>query len=95
MKVEVVYALPERQWLASVEVEAGASSLEAVRVAVASGGLPPLDLDSHILGIFGKKIEPDHPVRAGDRVEIYRPLKADPKEVRRALAAAGKTMGKK
>ncbi|HET7306441.1 MAG TPA: RnfH family protein [Gammaproteobacteria bacterium] len=95
MKIEVAYALPERQWLASVEVQPGVTALEAARAAVAAGGLPPLDLDSHVLGIFSKQIEPDRPLQAGDRVEIYRPLKADPKEVRRALAAAGKTMGKK
>ncbi|HET7569306.1 MAG TPA: RnfH family protein [Gammaproteobacteria bacterium] len=95
MKVEVAYALPERQWLALVEVQPDATALDAARAAIAARELPPLDLDSHVLGIFGKKIEPDHPLRAGDRVEIYRPLKADPKEVRRALAAAGKTMGRK
>ncbi|HET6725163.1 MAG TPA: RnfH family protein [Gammaproteobacteria bacterium] len=95
MRVEVAYALPERQWLATVDVADGATAMDAVRAAVAAGDLPALDPGSPVLGVWGKKVAPDRLLSAGERVEVYRPLKADPKEVRRVLAAAGKTMGGK
>ena len=67
--------------------------------AVARSGLAARFPDQIIvgadLGIFGRSTDPDDVLSAGDRVEVLRPLKADPKEVRRALAAQGKTMGKR
>lgn len=95
MKVEVAYALPERQWLVSVEVQPGSSALDAARAAVDDRLLPSLEVGDCVVGIFGKKVAPEHVLRSGDRVEIHRPLKADPKEVRRVLAAAGRTMGQR
>ncbi|HET7587455.1 MAG TPA: RnfH family protein [Gammaproteobacteria bacterium] len=93
MKIEVAYALPERQWLAVVEVADGATVMDAARSALAAGDLPALDPGDCVLGVWGRKVAPERVLSDGERVEIYRPLKADPKEVRRALAAAGKTMG--
>jgi putative ubiquitin-RnfH superfamily antitoxin RatB of RatAB toxin-antitoxin module len=95
--VEVAYALPDRQWLVSVELADGARVRDAVEAVMAAGELPALDFDCDelSLGVWGKEVAPEKAVADGDRVEIYRPLKADPKEVRRALASIGKTMGTK
>ena len=78
--VEVVFALPERQALRRVELPAGSTAEEAVS---ASG----LARAGARLGIYGKVIAPGTVVKDGDRVEIYRPLRADPKDLRRARAA--------
>ncbi|WP_090175680.1 RnfH family protein [Pseudomonas arsenicoxydans] len=87
--VEVVYAAVDRQALLSVAVPAGTT----VRAALLKSGIgeafAELNLTDCPVGIFGKVIaDPDtRPVQAGDRIEIYRPLLADPKEVRRLRAA--------
>lgn len=86
IRVEVCYALPERQWLLTLSVPASASAADAVErsglAAKVPGGLPePLQL-----GIWNKAATADSALRDGDRVEIYRPLIADPKEARRARA---------
>ena len=89
IEVEVVYAAVDRQVLRCVTLPAGTT----VRAALLDSGVgeefPELDLGDCPVGIFGKVIaDPDtHQVRAGDRIEIYRPLLADPKEVRRLRAA--------
>lgn len=94
LSVEVVYALPDTQVLVAVKLPAGATLQEAI---IASGILaqyPEIDLNVNAVGVFGQQRALDTVVSAGDRVEIYRPLKADPKEVRRQLAKEGKTMGR-
>ncbi|MHC8331221.1 RnfH family protein [Pseudomonas sp. LB3P25] len=89
INVEVVYAAIDRQVLVAVSVPAGTT----VRAALLKSGIgeafAELDLAGCPVGIFGKVIaDPDnHLVQAGDRIEIYRPLLADPKEVRRLRAA--------
>jgi len=91
--VEVVYARPERQELVELEVPAGTTAGEAVRrsgLAGEGGETQPGDI-----GIFGEHVEVDRKLEDGDRVEIYRPLIADPKEVRRELARQGRTMGRR
>lgn len=95
VRIEVVYALPERQVLLKVRVPAGTSLREAVKLSGIRGQFPQIDLQKDPLGIFGKKVKGDVEVKDGDRIEIYRPLLADPREVRRQLAAQGKTMGRK
>lgn len=92
--VEVAYAEPVRQWLVELEVPLGTTAGEAVRRSVDRGLLPLIDVDRCKLGVFSRIVAPERRLQSGDRVEIYRPLKADPKDVRRALAAAGKTMGR-
>ena len=89
IKVEVVYAAVDRQVLLSVTVPVGATVRDALFKSGLNGEFPELDLASCPVGIFGKVIaEPAiHQVQAGDRIEIYRPLLADPKEVRRLRAA--------
>jgi hypothetical protein len=88
--VEVAYALPQQQMLLEVQVPAGTTAREAVRRSGIAASFPDLDVEGADLGIFGKVVKGDQVLRGGDRVEIYRPLIADPKEVRRLRAAQGK-----
>ncbi len=86
LRVEVIYALPERQWLVAVSLPAPATARQAV---IASGLLQrhaEIDLDQATLGVFGSVVAHDHALREGDRVEIYRPLRIEPREARRLLA---------
>ncbi len=88
IRVEVAYALPERQTILSLEVPPGTTALEAARQSEIRKEYPELTLDEGSrLGIFGHVVAPSQLLQAGDRVEIYRPLLADPKEVRKARAA--------
>jgi putative ubiquitin-RnfH superfamily antitoxin RatB of RatAB toxin-antitoxin module len=92
--VEVAYALPERQVILPLKVDAGTSIEQAIQLSKISEMFPEIDLDSNKVGIFGKLRKPDEILRPGDRIEIYRPLIADPKEVRRKRASEGKVMKK-
>ncbi|QKT02601.1 RnfH family protein [Ectothiorhodospiraceae bacterium 2226] len=92
--VEVAYALPQEQFLRALAVPAGASVEAAIRASGVLEQYPDIDLKKNKVGIFGKLTKLDKPVRAGDRVEIYRPLIADPKAVRAQRAAEGKRMKK-
>ena len=90
ISVEVAYALPEEQALLSLDVVEGTTALDAAKQSGIAGRFDGLDLDDAKLGIFGKAVSRGQVLREGDRVEIYRPLIADPKEVRKARAAAAK-----
>ena len=92
--VEVAYALPERQLIIEVEVPRGTTAIEAVRLSGIEAQFPEIEPGTNRLGVFGKLCKDDRPLNAGDRVEIYRPLLVEPRAARRALAAAGKSMGK-
>ena len=87
MNVEVVYALAELQSLLSVDVQEGCTAIEAVKLSEICELHPEIDLDTAKLGIFGTSCIHDQVLQKGDRVEIYRPLLADPKEVRKRRAA--------
>ena len=89
IKVEVVYAAVDRQVLLSVTVPVGATVRDALFKSGLNGEFPELDLASCPVGIFGKLIADPviRQVQEGDRIEVYRPLLADPKEVRRLRAA--------
>ena len=88
IRVEVVYGLPERQVLKAIDVPSGTTALEAAKAAELEKTFPDLALDDGTkLGIFGQLVATSQELQAGDRVEIYRPLIADPKEVRKARAA--------
>lgn len=91
--VEVAYALPDRQALLPLQVARGTSAREAVELSGILELFPEIDLDQHRVGVFGRLCMLDRVLEPGDRVEIYRPLLADPKEVRRRLAAEGRSMG--
>ncbi len=93
INIQVVYAQPELQTLVDLVLPAGstlAQALDASGLLVKHG----IDVSSGKFGIYGKLSKPDTPLRDHDRVEIYRPLIADPKEVRKARAAEGKAMKK-
>ncbi|WP_369601272.1 RnfH family protein [Hahella sp. SMD15-11] len=93
IRVEVAYALPEKQKVISLQVPAGTTAYEAVVRSGIREYFPEIDPSTAKMGIFGKAISnPDtHVLRDGDRVEIYRPLKVDPKQARmnRAKKKAG------
>ncbi|UZD66481.1 RnfH family protein [Marinobacter sp. AN1] len=95
MRVEVAYAIPERQEIVPVEVEEGATMLEAVRRSGIAELFPGLDPEQADMGIFGKVVKSPqtHVLRAGDRVELYRPLKIDPKQARMNRARKKKDEG--
>lgn len=94
LQVEVAFARPERQLILKLEVPRGTTAGEAVRLSGIEEQFPEIELGRNRLGIFGKLCKDDRPLNPGDRVEIYRPLLADPRAARRELAAAGKSMGK-
>ncbi len=94
MMVEVAYALPKQQLIIPVNVADGTTAEAAVLASGIMEKFPEIDLAANKLGIFGKLVKSDTVLRHLDRVEIYRPLIADPKEVRRQRAAEGKVMKK-
>lgn len=90
IRVEVVYALPERQYLRTVKLEEGSTVEQAI---VASGLLElrkDIDLKSNKVGVYSRPVKLADTVSDGDRIEIYRPLIADPKELRRQRAEKSK-----
>ena len=94
INIEVVYALPHEQMLFRQSAPAGATLAEAVRLCGITEKYPEIDLAANKLGIFGKPAKPETVLRDRDRIEIYRPLLADPKEVRRKRAAEGRSLKK-
>lgn len=94
IRVEVAYALPEKQEVVPLNLPAGASLQQAVIASGLAGKYPEIDVAAGKFGIYSKLARPDTVLRDRDRVEIYRPLIADPKEVRKQRAAEGKVMKK-
>lgn len=85
IRVEVAYAEPGRQFLRRIEVPAGACIADAI-VASGVGAEYAIDVDGLACGLWSKVVARDTPLHDGDRIELYRPLKADPKESRRRRA---------
>ena len=95
--VEVAYALPQKQLLKTISVAPGTTALEAVKMSGILESFPEIDANSDNMGVFSQVLgtkglsEPaQYQLQSMDRVEIYRPLIADPKEVRRRRAAEAK-----
>lgn len=86
IRIEVACALPDRQALVTLSLRAGATAMEAVRQSELLRRFPELDAASPSVGIFGRRVEPGQILADGDRVELYRPLLADPKQARRRRA---------
>lgn len=86
IQVEVVLAMADRQELVALEVTVGTTLAEAITQSGLPGMFEGFELNLANVGIFGRKASPEQILQAGDRVEIYRPLIADPKEVRRQRA---------
>lgn len=84
MEVEIAYARPEKQRIVTVQVPDDATMLEAVKQSGITELFPEIDLETVDMGIFGKVVKKpaEHQLREGDRVELYRPLKIDPKQAR-------------
>lgn len=93
INIDVVYALPDMQQVVHLVLPFDSHVQQALE---ASGLLEThaLDISNCKVGIFGKQVKPDTALRDRDRIEIYRPLIADPKAVRKARAAEGKSMKK-
>ena len=94
IRVEVVYALPDKQEILVLRLPAGSTVREAIDRSGILQKYPEIDPEKNKLGIFAKLTKPEAVLRDRDRVEIYRPLIADPKEVRKQRAAEGKVMKK-
>ena len=92
--VEVLYSHPHKADLVKLQLPAGSTLQQAIDASGLLQKRPEIDLAVNKLGIFGKLCKPDTVLRERDRVEIYRPLIADPKEVRRKRAEDGKVMKK-
>lgn len=99
IQVEVAYAKPEKQLILALEVEQGTTVFEAAERSGIVREFPEIDLEESKMGIFGKAVRnpKEDVLRAGDRVEIYRPLIIDPKQARanRAAKAAEKAAKEK
>ena len=92
--IEVAYALPQKQMIIPIKVKAGITAKDAIKASGIIKKFPEIDLNINQIGIFGKLTQLDHIIRERDRIEIYRSLIADPKEIRRQRAAEGKIMKK-
>lgn len=92
--VEVAYALPHEQLIVPVKMQIGTTAENAIYASGITKKFPEIDLAVNKIGIFGKAARLDTVLRHLDRVEIYRPLIADPKEIRKQRAADGKIMKK-
>ncbi|PID45853.1 MAG: RnfH family protein [Proteobacteria bacterium] len=94
VNVELVYALPEQQTLLSFTVPKGTTLAQGITLSMIQDHYPDLDVASLKAGLFGKIAPGTQVLRDKDRIELYRPLIADPKEVRKQRAEAGKKMKK-
>lgn len=92
--VEVAYALPQQQLIVPLKVKVGTTAYEAIQLSGILQKFPDINLQQTQIGVFGKAVRAETILRAMDRVEIYRPLIADAKEVRRQRAADGKVTKK-
>lgn len=86
LRVEVVYALSQGVDCVRLELAAGATAADAVQASALLARHPELDKRPLILGIFGRRVSAAQALRDGDRVELYRSLREDPRSARRARA---------
>ena len=93
IRIEVCYALAETQAMVALTLPKGTTAQQALKESGLLSRYPEIKPDETELGLRGKRVQPGHVLEEGDRLEILRPLSADPKETRRRLAAKGKTMG--
>jgi len=86
IRIEVVYATPEKQVLLSLSVPQGSTVEQGIEQSAIRDQFPGMEIKPESVGIFSRKVPFDHRLRDGDRIEIYRPLLVDPKEARRQRA---------
>ena len=94
ISIEVVYSLAHQQDLVALNVPEGSTVSAAIEASGLLKKYPEIDLSKNKVGVFAKLVKLDTVLRPRDRVEIYRPLIADPKAVRKQRAAEGKVMKK-
>lgn len=94
IQIEVAYARPERQEIVELKLPTGSTVQQAIEASGLLQRYPEIDPAKAKVGVYGKLARLDTALREKDRVEIYRPLIADPKEVRKQRAAEGKVMKK-
>jgi uncharacterized protein len=88
MKIGVAYATPQRQVWLTLDIPAGATIADAIARSALTDSFPELDLERQRVGVFGKMATLDTVLTDGDRVEIYRPLTVDPKNIKRKAKTA-------
>ncbi|PHV25852.1 RnfH family protein [Janthinobacterium sp. BJB426] len=93
IEVQVCHALPDSSFLRSLKVPAGTTIEQALALSGLLQDIPGIDLAVNMVGIYGKKKPLDTILREHDRVEVYRPLQADPKEARRRRAGGKPAKG--
>jgi putative ubiquitin-RnfH superfamily antitoxin RatB of RatAB toxin-antitoxin module len=86
LQIEIAYAEPQRAIVKTFQLAPQSRVADAMRLAALDPDFSGVDLDNSAVGIFGRVVQADHPLKDGDRIEIYRPLTADPKTARRARA---------
>jgi putative ubiquitin-RnfH superfamily antitoxin RatB of RatAB toxin-antitoxin module len=94
MQIEVAYALPTKQSLVDVAIKEGATVEEVIQASNLLNEYPDIDLSSTKVGIWSRVVKLRDTVKDGDRIEIYRPLIADPKEIRKRRAEKAKEEGR-
>ncbi|MCC4833188.1 RnfH family protein [Shewanella sp. 1_MG-2023] len=92
--VDVIYALPTQQKIITISVMPGTTFIEAVKQSNIVSFFPEIDLEKVKLGVFSRQAKHDEVLQQGQRIEIYRPLIADPKDVRRKRAEKAKEEGR-
>jgi putative ubiquitin-RnfH superfamily antitoxin RatB of RatAB toxin-antitoxin module len=92
VSVEVIFALPDHQELVTVSVDDGSTVQQAIDRCGISAQFPDHDLQRCAVGIWGRPVGRQDRLDDGDRIELYRELQIEPREARRRLARAGKTM---
>ena len=93
IRVEVVFALPTRQHLQSLDLPAGSTTALAIRQSSLHDAFPETEFDTLEIAVWGQVVDPSHVLADGDRVEVLRPLEIDPRDARRRLAQEGQVMG--
>ena len=92
INIQIVYAFPEKVWEKSMELRRGVTPIDVIKGSGILEEFPELQLSQMQFGVYSKRVDQNYLMAQGDRLEVYRPLTADPKTVRRELAKAGKTM---
>jgi len=92
--IEIAYAKPARQELIELKLPQGSTVQQAIEASGLLQRYPEIELAKTKVGVYGKLVRLDTALREKDRIEVYRPLIADPKEVRKQRAAEGKVMKK-
>ena len=95
LHIEVVYALPHEQQVFKVMARANTTVKEIIQSSGVLAAYPEIDLNQNKVGVYARQVKLDSTVNNGDRIEIYRPLIADPREIRRKRAEQAAAAAKK